>query len=785
MKRIASIGIATTMVAATLTGALAADLKSLPAPFIENGKTDVQIVIGAVADTADVIGAVDIATGLIEIKQSVVAIPGQTSTSVEDGIKIAQSGNPLNLNEGLPTAFGSGATIDESDLPTLLADGVLVDDDDSEEYDYTQEMYLNTSVKPQFDRAVESDWEMPQLYLDLDTNAAAIWNYSLEFTGDSVNVTLLEDSETIEMLGKVFTFSPSIGVDEELVLYGSDKTDLLTLNEPKTYVIDGKSYSVTIVSGNTNTDSVVIRVNDQQKTVEQGDTETIGGLEIYAKDVFVTDVPVLSAAATLFVGSSEITLPAPVGTLAWTEVDVDGEAINGLEAWVEGDNGEIESINFRYVPSDLSDDVEGFDETEYLMAGDTLLDPLFGTLEVSFVGPTSELMDEETKSHVRVEGTDDGVDVTFTNNEGNEVSFTALRYNAGTNSLNWAYNGTERPGFVNVVTNVPKDAIFAATEGSGDDKTTHLFEVVSFKTEDTVDKVRIQNLMTGDQSDYSDGDKLVGSITISGVSKASENFDLTGSSEPTKLYLNGGASYLEFLANSSVTPYNVSINLTEADASDTTLSEFGITFDYDSDDDVQVTVTAGGTYENPTDKDSDFQYYLTDYGSHAVVEIDDDKAADFYVPLSEDEEVTYEVFFAPVGAQATVVGGGSSVTTETVTTIPVGARILDSALGSIDSAKTNLIVVGGPCVNSAARELLKLPMVAPAGENCAAGFTPDTARIELFTMTNGKVALLVAGYSAEDTQAASLAIARRDPALMGQSALLEVKSATEYTVKNN
>ena len=200
MKRIASIGIATTMVAATLTGALAADLKSLPAPFIENGKTDVQIVIGAVADTADVIGAVDIATGLIEIKQSVVAIPGQTSTSVEDGIKIAQSGNPLNLNEGLPTAFGSGATIDESDLPTLLADGVLVDDDDSEEYDYTQEMYLNTSVKPQFDRAVESDWEMPQLYLDLDTNAAAIWNYSLEFTGDSVNVTLLEDSETIEML---------------------------------------------------------------------------------------------------------------------------------------------------------------------------------------------------------------------------------------------------------------------------------------------------------------------------------------------------------------------------------------------------------------------------------------------------------------------------------------------------------------------------------------------------------------------------------------------------------
>ena len=89
MKRIASIGIATTMVAATLTGALAADLKSLPAPFIENGKTDVQIVIGAVADTADVIGAVDIATGLIEIKQSVVAIPGQTSTSVEDGIKIA------------------------------------------------------------------------------------------------------------------------------------------------------------------------------------------------------------------------------------------------------------------------------------------------------------------------------------------------------------------------------------------------------------------------------------------------------------------------------------------------------------------------------------------------------------------------------------------------------------------------------------------------------------------------------------------------------------------------
>jgi hypothetical protein len=45
---------------------------------------------------------------------------------------------------------------------------------------------------------------------------------------------------------------------------------------------------------------------------------------------------------------------------------------------------------------------------------------------------------------------------------------------------------------------------------------------------------------------------------------------------------------------------------------------------------------------------------------------------------------------------------------------------------------------------------------------CAAGFEDGKAMVKLFEHSNGKVALLVAGYSAMDTRRASRVVARYD-----------------------
>ena len=73
--------------------------------------------------------------------------------------------------------------------------------------------------------------------------------------------------------------------------------------------------------------------------------------------------------------------------------------------------------------------------------------------------------------------------------------------------------------------------------------------------------------------------------------------------------------------------------------------------------------------------------------------------------------------------------------------------ILDTALDSKSILNKNLIIVGGPCVNSAAAYFYGYP------EDCAEGFAPGRAKIELFRNGRG-IAMIVAGFSAEDTQTA-------------------------------
>ncbi len=75
--------------------------------------------------------------------------------------------------------------------------------------------------------------------------------------------------------------------------------------------------------------------------------------------------------------------------------------------------------------------------------------------------------------------------------------------------------------------------------------------------------------------------------------------------------------------------------------------------------------------------------------------------------------------------------------------------VLDTQIRSVK--ESNAIVVGGPCVNIAAAELLGFP------DNCDNGFYSGKSKIKLFQGMegqNGNVALLVAGYSAMDTRLA-------------------------------
>ena len=75
IKRIAALAAGTTMVTATIMGAMAYDLSDYPAPFVEDGMFGGKLVIGQTAKVTDVIGAIDIAASLQAAAKTVAHTP--------------------------------------------------------------------------------------------------------------------------------------------------------------------------------------------------------------------------------------------------------------------------------------------------------------------------------------------------------------------------------------------------------------------------------------------------------------------------------------------------------------------------------------------------------------------------------------------------------------------------------------------------------------------------------------------------------------------------------------
>ena len=111
-----------------------------------------------------------------------------------------------------------------------------------------------------------------------------------------------------------------------------------------------------------------------------------------------------------------------------------------------------------------------------------------------------------------------------------------------------------------------------------------------------------------------------------------------------------------------------------------------------------------------------------------------------------------------------------------VNSLGVGFSVLDSEVTETQFGGKNMIVVGGPCANTVAARLMENPA------DCAEGFTEGSAMLQLFD--NGRrVALLVAGYSAQDTQGASKVLAAyKDYSLSGSEVEVVVADLNSISV---
>ncbi len=738
IKKIVALATGATMLGATVMGAMAMDLSEYPEPFVQDGVWEANIVLGSTAAVDDVISAVDIATSLQRDATVETPISGGSVGMTGESVLIEGSASDLNLGDALSDIEDK---LTKDDFPTILADGIVEDDSTDDEFDYDQKIYIGGDSVT-FGSLDEDDYaentdlasnEVPVLYLDQSSGAA--YTVVVDFD-DELNVSALDDSETITIAGKEFTFDPDMDSgDTDLILFSSEVTQTLSIGE--SVVIDGTE--IEVVGANTDSDTATLRINGELEQVEEGDK--IG--DIYINEIFMQTIPTESAAVKFFVGSEELTLSDG------DTVELDGDDLEGVEVDIDfGSGSDIDTLiglNFTVTPGDMDDD-----EKAYLEIGEEFVDPMFGTFKVSFVDVVPDLKDDD-KDVIELKRKGDELELTFKNRDGDEYVVTPYE---GDGTDVTAHSDWYSLNTTAAYDNIDEGKIIILTEGSGSSAITKIYEIDDIDTGD--DEVTFKDLSGGsfvvDAGDeIEDTDVYVcglgeGSVQLTNVSlrTASACLNATNASVETDIYTIGDV--LITLGEAGVPANGATVNFEEAAAGnedETEVGSFNVSIDSTSDDDIEIeTLTDNGTMTTDSDDDSDVEYGVTEFGTY--VELETDNNGDYFYVWAPDEEADYKVYFSELSSEKTSAAGETSTD---VNPIAVGMAILDN---DADLGDTPYIVVGGPCVNTVAMELMGNPAV------CTEGFEEGKAVLKIY---EDQSALLVAGMTAQDTTGAGRVLA--------------------------
>lgn len=294
-------------------------------------------------------------------------------------------------------------------------------------------------------------------------------------------------------------------------------------------------------------------------------------------------------------------------------------------------------------------------------------------------------------------------------------------------------------------------------------------EVVLPSTEST-DERYVQ--ITPDPTDSTSGSFVTGSS--SGVSVDADD------GTEANVTVNGGLSYTLVEGTNQTT-----VNAIDSSESEVQ-SPAGVVLEPEDDADEEHGYVVTNSYDsNDEELDINDADYSGTTRQTAELESDDDvtAAVDFfgtYTEYDSDEQGTFELwvpngqavegaaFTEQTGDLSAGGGGSSSVTTMEPTGWP-SSGMLDSDVGSQERQNSNMILVGGPAVNTLVSDL------ADADKTWATGdYSQGEAIVQLVedAFSQGNDALVVAGHSADDTVRASNYIANYEEnsgELAGQS----------------
>lgn len=786
-KRITAVAASAAMISSAVFGSLS----SYPSNFVEDGKFVGTVVVGSGVGADDMTAA----QAVIEDLKSEFSGDNEKVTitykSAASGDSVSAIDDKKTLNFGADSAgFAALAETLDLDSTSLLAD----EDLDNEEY--SQELTLGTNnIEFNYRLFTEVDEEeaIDGLYF---RNGATFAKYVLDFdatlTGTDIaaNNTNTMVGEILTIMGNEFTVVALTG--DEMTLIGGANKISLGEGESTSVSVDGKTYEVSVQS--VSDDKVLLSVNGQTKSVDEFEVEEIGGVSIAATDLVSSSRDAVKGYAEIVIGGQKVEIESTMNVKINDE-DLD-DVYPDYEITADWDNTATK-LTITYM----------IDDEVLLKKGDYLEDVLFNAFTLSYDGINnvdySELIISSDSDSITFDGNlyngkaipsefslfvDDST--VLVNNDfqlgdederiffsGSDNASVPLTNNLGGTIVDLSFAAGDLTFDLNSTTLDIKDQLFFTQETDKEDM--HLYQVASH-TDDGVDsEISFEDLIGG--STYADrnADDLesdLESITFTdALTVVTVTLDNLSENTGETVFTAGDAQlYLEneLLMNFEAAESGHLIQFgysSDADAENegvTLANIINLTYaqkatDFDTDAIVLSVVdsaTAGDRFE--VEEDSDLEMFVDAYGTRVTIDTDNNDMVKIEVP---DEEVygTVSFNFGAVGSTMTTTvdadmvedkiaeleeDGYTIVDQKTLSTeaveFDVAAPVMDS-----EASVENAIVVGGPAVNAAARELLGIEVYTPDQAGVAAG----EGVIQYFEDSNS---VLVYGYTKADTVAA-------------------------------
>lgn len=731
-KKISAI--ASSVLLASMSVGIAA-AASYPNPFVSGGSANVAVVYGTGvgASASDLVQANEIETDLLG---GVTSTDGVTTVSGGESFTLEKSSNMFNFNNALNAVHSS---LDDEEMD-FLADGTYDDGDIDEDYEQTI-----TLGSKQLSLFADPDYNDDEPTVGFRwVNNDMILSYTIEFD-DDINLSEMVD-----------TNFPLLGAEYYVLAASSSQIDILdssektSIDEGEVITVKGKVISIAHV------ESGKVRLEiDGETTDKLAENE----YEKLDDGTYVVITAVDWASKETGISSIEFSIGNGKMELIFDdEVQVNDKDVDGLV--VTKTNNTIDTLDSLTITWNS-------DRETFLTEENSITMPGFNAISVVYEGldypDDSEVISFDNGETLTLKMDNYELPLMWWNGTdaflGEENALLVLAV-SDTNFTGWSDNSTAT---LNTGLELTEGDVFLVTIDDDDlsNVETMYYEVSTIDNDSSGSiEVIIEDLI-GDNSETFDSLETrdaknidIELIAVDGVGASGKVYlNFSSTVDVIRFDTSVSDTGLELTIPTDVSSLNTStgVDITLIEADDNEDLGKGISFK------VTIKATDGDNLHvsthNVSDEEDSNDLFVGVVPSDLASKVTFDKSGD-----ENDFEVEY--FAKEVGATVKIVVGGESSTD----TSSIGNLVVkDSEVDSVSDK--NLVIVGGSCINSAAATALDV-----ANRTCGAAFTAATGvgtgqfliQVVEDVFSDGKIALVVAGWETADTEAAATYLMTQD-----------------------